>query len=92
MKDLYPSFTDYVFSFYGKDGIYDMGATKEQIKKATYTRLNSLKYVKLPFDQDTIDREIVRDILIDKFGLIFPESPLMISKTGEVVKNPAYSE
>ena len=92
MKDLYPDFTDYVFSFYGKDGIYDMGATKEQIKKATYARLNSLKYVKTPFDQDTVDREIVRDILIDKFGLTFPEAPLKVLETGEVVNNPAYSE
>ena len=92
MKDLYPDFTDYVFSFYGKDGIYDMGATKEQIKRATYTRLKSLKYIKTPFDKDTIDREIVRDILINKFGLTFPEAPLMVSETGEVMKNPAYSE
>ena len=71
MKNLYPDFVDYVFSFYGKNGIYDMGATKEQILKATYIRLKSLKYAHMSFDQDTTDREFVRDILIDKFGLVF---------------------
>tara|TARA_R100000458_G_C8146639_1_gene155840 strand:+ start:116 stop:343 length:228 start_codon:yes stop_codon:yes gene_type:complete len=72
LKDLYPEFTDYVFSFYGKGGLYDMGATRQQIIRATYARLNSLDHVKLTFDQDTVDREIVRDILIEKFGLILP--------------------
>tara|TARA_B100001250_G_scaffold414473_1_gene453092 strand:+ start:1826 stop:2062 length:237 start_codon:yes stop_codon:yes gene_type:complete len=73
MKNLYPDFVDYVFSFYGKNGIYDMGATKDQILKATYIRLKSLKYAHMPFDQDTVDREYVRDILIGKFNLIFPQ-------------------
>ena len=72
LKDLYPEFTDYVFSFYGENGIYDMGATRQQIIRATHARLNSLENVKLTFDQDTVDREIVRDFLIKKFGLVMP--------------------
>ena len=72
LKDLYPEFTDYVFSFYGENGLYDMGATRQQINSATSARLNSLQHVKLTFDQDTIDREIVRDILIEKFELVMP--------------------
>ena len=66
-------FIDYVFSFYGKGGIYDMGATKEQIREATNVRLENKD---TPFDGDSVDRELVRDILIAKFGLVFPQAPL----------------
>ncbi len=79
-------FIDYVFDFYGKDGIYDMNATKDQIATATNIRLKNLKYAKLPFDGDTIDREIVRDILIEKFALKFPEANYTLTENG-VVKN-----
>lgn len=66
-------FVDYVFSFYGAGGLYDMGATKEQIREATKVRLENKD---CPFDGDSVDRELVRDILIEKFGLVFPEAPL----------------
>jgi len=85
-------FIDYVFDFYGQDGIYDMQATKEQIATATNIRLKSLKYVKLPFDGDTIDREIVRDILISEFNLKMPEAPLKMLTNGKIIKNPLYKE
>tara|TARA_R100000734_G_scaffold17685_1_gene14086 strand:- start:378 stop:659 length:282 start_codon:yes stop_codon:yes gene_type:complete len=85
-------FIDYVFDFYGQDGIYDMQATKEQIATATNIRLKSLKYVKLPFDGDTIDREIVRDILISEFNLKMPEAPLKMLANGKIIKNPLYKE
>jgi hypothetical protein len=49
-----------------------MGATRQQIIRATYARLKSIEHARFTFDQDTVDREIVRDILIEKFGLIFP--------------------
>ena len=85
-------FIDYGFDFYGQDGIYDMQATKEQIATATNIRLKSLKYVKLPFDGDTIDREIVRDILISEFNLKMPEAPLKMLANGKIIKNPLYKE
>ena len=72
LKDLYPEFTDYVFSFYGKGGLYDMGATRQQIIRATYARLKSIEHARFTFDQDTVDREIVRDFLIKKFELVMP--------------------
>ena len=75
-------FIDYVFDFYGQDGIYDMQATKEQIATATNIRLKSLKYVKLPFDGDSIDREIIREILIEKFALKFPEANYVLNEKG----------
>ena len=82
MKHPQHEFIDYVFDFYGKDGIYDMQATKEQIATATNIRLKSLKYVKLPFEADTVDREIVRDILIEKFALKFPEANYVLNEKG----------
>ena len=82
MKHPQQEFIDYVFNFYGKDGIYDMQATKEQIATATNIRLKNLKYVKLPFEADTIDREIVRDILIEKFALNFLESNYVLNEKG----------
>ena len=69
-----------------------MQATKEQIATATNIRLKSLKYVKLPFDGDTIDREIVRDILISEFNLKMPEAPLKMLANGKIIKNPLYKE
>ena len=92
MKHPQQEFIDYVFDFYGQDGIYDMQATKEQIATATNIRLKSLKYVKLPFDGDTIDREIVRDILISEFNLKMPEAPLKMLTNGKIIKNPLYKE
>jgi hypothetical protein len=64
------AFVDYVFSFYGKDGLYPMGATIEQIILATAKLLNSEK--EYDFAGDSVDRERVRDILISEFGLQFP--------------------
>ena len=92
MKHPQQEFIDYVFDFYGQDGIYDMQATKEQIATATNIRLKSLKYVKLPFDGDTIDRELVRDILISEFNLKMPEAPLKMLTNGKIIKNPLYKK
>jgi hypothetical protein len=54
-------FKVYCSSFYGPGGIWDMSATDEEIDKATKVRL-LLKGV--PFDGDSIDRELVRDIIL----------------------------
>ena len=61
-------FYDYVLSFYGEGGIYDMGATLDEVMEAT------AKYLKNPetrFEGDSFDREMVRDIMIRDYGLEF---------------------
>jgi hypothetical protein len=60
------NFKDYIWSFYGKDkGIYkdffDNNLTMKEVEKAIKIRLSKIK---LKFDGDTIDREIVRDIML----------------------------
>ena len=60
-------FVDYVHQFYGKDGIYAKqffppnGATPAEIVLAVKIKL--LMNIDLPFDGDSMDREIVRDIM-----------------------------
>jgi hypothetical protein len=61
-------FYSYVLSFYGKDGIYDMDATLDEVMEAT------AKYLQQPetmFEGDSFDREHVRDIMIRDYGLKF---------------------
>ena len=69
-------FINYVLGFYGKDGVYDMGATREQVTHATLLRLDpeDSRFNSIEFGFDTTDREIIRDILIDTYSLVFPES------------------
>ncbi len=59
------NFKDYFWSFYGKDvGIYkdffDNNLTIRELDRAIEIRLSNMK---LEFDGDSIDREIVRDII-----------------------------
>ncbi len=65
MKELL-TFIDYVHSFYGKDGVYDFGATKEDITLATAVYLRNLG--KQDFAADSIDREHVREVLLNEFS------------------------
>ena len=69
-------FIDYVWSFYGEheDTLYPMkGLTKKMIAEASWIHLQMCCYPSFPNitwgDGDSIDRERVRDILIDKFNL-----------------------
>lgn len=59
-------FVDYVESFYGDDGIYDLGfkVTREKIWLATAMHL--MRLVDDSFEGDSMDREIVRDIMINQ--------------------------
>jgi hypothetical protein len=59
-------FIDYVFDFYGKGGIYDFGATKPMIITATTERMQ--KFPDTPFDADSVDRELIRDIMLGYEG------------------------
>jgi len=63
-------FVVYVEEFYGKGGIYDMGATSKQILEATQQYISKGE---IEFCGDSLDREKVRDIMIEQFGLKFPE-------------------
>ena len=58
------NFTSYLMDFYGADGIYPMGFTRTQINLAT-----QLYKCRLPegeeFCGDSVDRERVRDIILD---------------------------
>ena len=66
-------FINYVLGFYGKDGVYDMGATRDQVHHAALLRLDPEgEYKSIPFGFDTTDREIIREILIDTYSLVFP--------------------
>ena len=61
-------FVNYVRSFYGPGGIYDMGVTDEMIINAT------IRYLTTPGtkwgDGDSFDREHVRDIMINQYSLV----------------------
>lgn len=57
------AFAEYVLSFYGKGEIYDINATKDEVLLATGIRIG--RYKNVPFDGDSIDREKVRDIILE---------------------------
>jgi hypothetical protein len=65
-------FLEYVMSFYSEGGIYDMGATREDILMAIGVRIE--RFPAIPFHGDSLDREQVRDILIERFGYKWPEA------------------
>jgi hypothetical protein len=65
-------FYDYVLSFYGPQGIYPMGATLPLIQQATNDIIQILQIKNEEFCGDSIDRELVRDLLISKYNLKFP--------------------
>jgi hypothetical protein len=62
-------FYDYVLSFYGPGGIYPMGATLDLVERATSDLIKILEIKDQEFCGDSIDRELVRDLLIDKYKL-----------------------
>ena len=63
------NFLVYVESFYGNvpDAVYPIGATPEMILEATAECWK--KFGIENFCADSVDRERVRDIMIEKFGL-----------------------
>jgi hypothetical protein len=63
-------FLSYVNDFYGPGGIYDMGVTTDDLL-AAYLQLASSPDYTIEFD--SVDRERIRDILIEDFGYKFPE-------------------
>lgn len=59
-------FVDYVESFYGTDGLYWLGfkVTRERIWNAISIHLMRLERERSEFEGDTVDREMVRDLMI----------------------------
>ncbi len=64
-------FKEYVYSYYGKGGIEDIGATKEQIDLAT---IKVIEYCLEAGESDiqgvfSSDLNLIRDILLNDFDL-----------------------
>ena len=64
-------FKEYVYSYYGKGGIEDIGATKDQIDMAT---LKVIEYCLESGESDiqgafSSDLNLIKDILINEFDL-----------------------
>ena len=63
------AFVDYVMSFYSNrpDSIYpELDFTEDEVYKALATRLTRKKYEETPFGGDSVDREIVRDVVLEE--------------------------
>ena len=78
LNDMLTEFVNYVYSFYGApDALYPMGATKADIIGATYDYLNAVTTLNNEHftwgDGDSLDRERVRDILLDEYNLEIKE-------------------
>jgi hypothetical protein len=68
-KEFINDFIDYTLTFYGPDGIYPMGANRTVVRKATNDIIKIARIKGQEFCGDSIDRELVRDLLIDKYKL-----------------------
>lgn len=76
-------FVKYCLDFYGEDGIYPLqqahkmsaGVEPNDLTKAIWIRLERQAHNgggSFDFVGDSLDRELVRDILCDVFGYTFP--------------------
>ena len=81
MFETMDDFTDYVWSFYGSDAdaLYPIkGLTKRMIEEASFLYIQMCCYPSFPEmqwgDGDSLDREHVRDILLEKFNLSWSNS------------------
>jgi hypothetical protein len=69
-KEFINDFIDYVMSFYAADGIYPItGINHTLIRKATNDVIRIAKLKGEEFCGDSVDRELVRDLLIGKYKL-----------------------
>ena len=89
-------FIDYVFSFYGADGLYDQGRTKEQIAFATLTYLDEVDARDDDFytwgNGDSLDRERVRDFMNDLYGPSSKIYPTVADVPDDVYHNWCYPD
>ena len=69
-KEFINHFIDYVMSFYAADGIYPItGINRTLVRKATNDAIRIAKIKEQEFCGDSFDRELVLDLLIDKYKL-----------------------
>lgn len=69
-KEFINHFIDYVMSFYSIDGIYPISGINRTIaRKATNDVIRICKIRGQEFCGDSFDRELVRDLLIEKYNL-----------------------
>lgn len=69
-KEFINDFIDYVMSFYGPGELYPIqGINRTVVRKATNDLIRICKIKGNQFCGDSIDREQVRDLLIDKYNL-----------------------
>jgi len=61
-------FIEYCLSFYGPNGLYDQGRTREQVAYATLMYLDACNDMITWGDGDSLDRERVRDILLEEYN------------------------
>lgn len=66
MNPLIKTFVEYVLDFYGEGGIYDFGATEKEVLDALGVRLQ--KRTDIDFGGDSLDRELVRDFILENRG------------------------
>ena len=67
---MFEEFVQYVLSFYGKGGLYDMNVDRNMVYKGI--ELVIAEYGVDLFEGDSVDRERVRDAMINEFDLVFP--------------------
>jgi hypothetical protein len=67
------TFIDYVLSFYANDGVYPLGVTRLQAELATQIHLARCEKSGVEFCGDTVDREKVRDIILEARQGTLPE-------------------
>lgn len=69
-KEQINQFIDYVMSFYGPGELYPIkGINRTVVRKATNDVIRITKIKGQEFCGDSIDRELVRDLMIDKYNL-----------------------
>ncbi len=61
-------FLDYCYAWYGNGGLYDHGATKQQIADCVIRHISNPDRA-ADFQGDSLDREQVREWLASLFGL-----------------------
>ena len=59
------TFTEYLLEFYSDSGVYPMGFTESQIDIATDIYKARLSERDMEFVGDSVDREAVRDIVLE---------------------------
>ena len=62
--DFVKEFHSYMFSFYGKGGLYDEDFTADEILAGTVQYIQSGR----EFEGDSVDREAIRDIVLANRG------------------------